>query len=316
VRRKRPVRRALSTLGALARREAIAWHWVLGMGGAAAVLWAALFGTRARQEPERCAPGMRSQGARCCPEGQRLEAGQCRGQPHHCPPGLQLELLPQPGCAAAPERAWIAGGTLKLAPSDWESEGIIEARTLEVDGFELDRTEVTSAAWHRCVTGGACEPVTTSAAPAPEPGVPVTHVTPRQAAHYCAFVGGRLPSFDELLFAAAGSEGRRFPWGPHGLVCRRAAFGLFEGPCGRGTTGPEIAGSRPDGATPEGIVDLVGNVAEWTHDAGGALRLFGGSYRSKGASRLKSWSSEPPRIGNDVGFRCAYDGPSGRNTAR
>lgn len=236
-------------------------------------------------------------------------------------------MRPQLGCVASLEPARVAGGRLELAPNDWEAEGVVERRVVEVRSFRLDRTEVTVDAWRRCRAAGVCDPLPApassgadssaleSSAPSgqrpAEPGVPVTGITVRQAERYCAFAGGRLPAFDELLFAAAGPEGRRFPWGPHGLVCRRASFGLGDGPCATGATGPELAGSRPSGATSTGILDLVGNVAEWSRAPDGGLRLFGGSYRSKVASQLKSWSSEPPRTGDDVGFRCAYDLPAG-----
>lgn len=295
---------------------------MFALGGGAAILWAAFFGLRARQSPERCAPGLVPRGARCCPPGQRLRDGQCHGQPQSCPPGLQLSVRPQLGCVVGVEPARILGGQLRLSPSDWESEGVVEARSVEVESFRLDRTEVTVDAWRRCEAAGRCAPLVErhTVAPdhrepangddeahLPEPGVPVTGVDAEQAATYCAFVGGRLPRFDELLFAAAGADARRFPWGPHGLVCRRAAFGLVDGPCARDGVGPELAGSRPDGASPDGVLDLVGNVAEWTRDPDGTLLLFGGSFRSKVASQLKSWSSEPPRVGADVGFRCAYD---------
>jgi formylglycine-generating enzyme required for sulfatase activity len=227
-------------------------------------------------------------------------------------------VRPQLGCVVGLEPARLPGGQLRLSPSDWESEGVVEARQVEVTGFRLDRAEVTVDAWRRCEAAGRCAPLSPSGPQTSErgdrgndeplePGVPVTGVDAEQAATYCAFVGGRLPRFDELLFASAGTEVRRFPWGPHGLVCRRAAFGLVDGPCATGATGPELAGSRPDGASPDGVLDLVGNVAEWTREPDGTLRLFGGSFRSKVASQLKSWSSEPPRVGADVGFRCAYD---------
>jgi len=121
-------------------------------------------------------------------------------------------------------------------------------------------------------------------------------------------VGGRLPTSDEWVIAAAGHDGRRYPWGQTGLVCRRAVFGLVDGPCATGGVGPEIGGMRPDGATPDGVLDLAGNVAEWTVESDGGYAARGGSFRSRVAGELKSWSVEEVDGSADhVGFRCAYD---------
>jgi hypothetical protein len=102
-----------------------------------------------------------------------------------------------------------------------------------------------------------------------------------------------------------GSDARRFPWGGTGLVCRRAAYGLAAGPCADGATGPELAGSRPDGATPDGALDLSGNVAEWTREGRGYVAR-GGSFRSTSAAELKSFAAETAGVRLDIGFRCAY----------
>lgn len=106
-----------------------------------------------------------------------------------------------------------------------------------------------------------------------------------------------------------GSESTRYPWGQTGLVCRRATFGLEHGPCSSEATGPDLAGSRPDGATPTGILDLAGNVAEWTNEPNGGTLARGGSFRSRLAADLKTWAARPDPPGPDVGFRCAYPVP-------
>jgi formylglycine-generating enzyme required for sulfatase activity len=65
---------------------------------------------------------------------------------------------------------------------------------------------------------------------------------------------------------------------------------------------------RPDGATPDGVLDLAGNVAEWTVEPGGAQVARGGSFRSRVAGELKSWAVEERSGPSDhVGFRCVYD---------
>lgn len=187
--------------------------------------------------------------------------------------------------------------------NDWDLAGKVPQRKrLEVAAFAMDRGEVTHAQWAACARAGVC-----TVLEGEEPERPVVNVTPEQASAYCAYVGGRLPSSEQWLAAAMGAEQRRYPWGPFGLVCRRAVFGLVDGPCARGGHSADVPGSRPDGATPDGIVDLAGNVAEWTREASGSWVARGGSFRSTLASELKSLAVEhvsTPR--DDVGLRCVY----------
>jgi formylglycine-generating enzyme required for sulfatase activity len=83
---------------------------------------------------------------------------------------------------------------------------------------------------------------------------------------------------------------------------------MVSGPCSTGARGPELAGLRPDGATPDGVQDLVGNVAEWTAEADLNYAARGGSFRSRVAGSLKNWSVEGATAPADhIGFRCAYD---------
>jgi formylglycine-generating enzyme len=206
------------------------------------------------------------------------------------------------GCVADPRRVAFPGGRLSLGEDDWQAEGVIFPRTALVGPFILDATEVTVERWEHCVRAGACRAIDDS-----EPGAPATGIDAKEAERFCRFENGRLPRGDEWLFAAMGAEGRRFPWGPTGLICRRAAFGLESGPCAHGG-GPELAGSRPDGATPESVFDLAGNVAEWTLERDGSHVARGGSFRSRSALELKGWAIETaPLPARHVGFRCAYD---------
>lgn len=265
---------------------------VLGTGILAAIVALAIVlfvARRERTDPARCPAGLWAQGPRCCGEGQSLAGGACSGVPIRCPDGLAPRAR---GCVAVPRRVRILGGTLTLSPNDWEAEGIAR-RTITVTEFEIDAFEVTH---DRFGSVGA-----------PEPGLPVTSLSAEAAEAFCRAQGGRLPSADEWLFAATGISARRFPWGPTGLVCRRATFGLVEGPCGTGATGPELAGARPDGKSPDGVLDLAGNVAEWAREPNASARAHGGSFRSRVAGELKSWSVEGGESAADhVGFRCAY----------
>lgn len=251
-----------------------------------------------RQGPARCPEGLAGEGPRCCGLGQHFAGGRCTGHPTRC---ATTQTVTSQACVAPPERVAYAGGKALLGSPDWQAH---EARGLgaaTVAPFELDAFEVTLERWEACRSASACMPAPFSG----EPGEPVRGVTPSQAEAFCRFAGGRLPTGAEWVLAAMGREARRFAWGSTGLVCRRAAYGLVKGPCAVGATGPELTGARPDGATPEGVFDLSGNVAEWTHEARGYLAR-GGSFRATNAGELKNWTAEATDARPDIGFRCAY----------
>ena len=278
----------------------------LGVLAVAALLVWTLYSQRWHLGPVRCPPGAVALGARCCGVGQSLKDGACVGAPELCPKAHLIVRGQPSGCIAKSRRLVYRGGRIRLGINDWEAQGTVTPHDIHVGPFELDATEMTLQRWRSCARAGACVP-----RPGSEPGLPVSQVTPEQAQHCCDFFGGRLPTGDEWLFAATGQDQRRFPWGQSGLVCRRAAFGLVRGPCAEGAAGPDLVGLRPDGATPEGALDMAGNVAEWTREADGSYLARGGSYRSRAPSELKSWAVERPSgPANHIGFRCAYDAPS------
>lgn len=87
---------------------------------------------------------------------------------------------------------------------------------------------------------------------------PVNEVTWHGAREYCAWRGGaRLPTEAEWEAAARGVEGRIYPWGNEPPSRERALFG-------RRSNETDGVGKHPAGATPQGVHDLAGNVAEWT----------------------------------------------------
>lgn len=274
------------------------------LAGAACLLGAASIGFTVavalshRTGPVRCPDGLVAEGARCCGEGQHSEGGRCVGAPRRC---AETQTRTANGCVAPANRIAYAAGKSTIG-ADWDGAERNRSGVVAVAAFELDSTEVTVARWGGCSAAKQCEPLPATS----EPGEPVRGVTPEQAEAFCRHAGGRLPTGAEWGVAAMGSDARRFPWGGTGLVCRRAAYGLTSGPCADGATGPELAGSRPDGATPDGALDLSGNVAEWTREARGGYAARGGSFRSTSAAELKSFSAETARVRLDIGFRCAY----------
>jgi formylglycine-generating enzyme required for sulfatase activity len=233
---------------------------------------------------------------RCCGAGQSAARGACDGVATSCSSAQERDRDGQ--CVARYGVLSLPGGELFIGAADWDgaSGGERFPRT-RVAPFRLDVSEVTQQRFRACPSCAAEQNV---------PGSPVTNVTPQEAELFCRSQGGRLPTPAEWVFAAAGTAARRYPWGNSGLVCRRAAFGLEHGPCAE-LGGPELSGSRPDGASPEGVQDLAGNVAEWACEPGGACTAHGGSYRSVSAAELKSWATLPNRDKAPyIGFRCAY----------
>jgi formylglycine-generating enzyme required for sulfatase activity/tRNA A-37 threonylcarbamoyl transferase component Bud32 len=260
----------------------------------------------------------------------------------------------------------ISGGVFIMGSDD----GTAEERPpheMTVASFCLDRTEVTTAAYTRCVAQLGCTPAafTVSWEGIPEnvatfesafcrgadqssPDLPVNCVSWNQADAYCTKVGKRLPTEAEWEFAARnGSRGDPYPWGTlapdatranlcdEGCALAWARGGFFERrPLvrgDRGHVGLAPVGSFPDGASRAGVLDLIGNVWEWTSSdfcvypattcenlawvatSVSHPKVFrGGSFetympaRARATARLFGQRSERFRFA-DVGFRCASD---------
>ena len=273
---------------------------IASVAAIAIVIW---FGLREREPPLTCADGFVRSGARCCGLGQTLVEGRCAGAVTGCGSGFErLGTGVTSGCVVDERRVSLRGGKLPPGAADWQAVAL--ERELVVAAFAIDSSEVTVSRYMTCVRAKACAAL----AEAHEPGLPVTGIAPERAERFCRFAGGRLPTSAEWRFAAGGNDGRRFPWGFTGLVCRRAAFGLLTGPCSIEGRGPDLAGTRPDGRTPEGVLDLAGNVAEWSRDPGGGYRARGGSFRSRVAAELMTAAVESPAANAPhVGFRCVYE---------
>ena len=193
------------------------------------------------------------------------------------------------------------------------------ARRMNLPAFAIDRTEVTRAAYARCVGAGKCRAVD-AGAPGRDGQLPVTAISHAEAVAYCAFAGRRLPTEQEWEKAARGVDGRMFPWGD-AFACDRGNFGNFDGDgrCAEdGAPGkPVVVGRFPSGASPFGALDLAGNVWEWvdgrygySHVASGGpeLRVVrgGGCCSILGMPRASDRLALPGSYRDvDIGFRCA-----------
>ncbi len=148
---------------------------------------------------------------------------------------------------------------------------------------------------------------------------PVTWVALEDARAYAAWAGKRLPHEWEWQYAAQGMDGRLYPWGDD---WDPSAVPVPDK--GRTMRGPDSVTAHPKGASPFGVMDLVGNVWQWTdefldeHTRGGILR--GGSYYQPQGSiwyfpqaykltehgKLAMMAPSKDRSAA-VGFRCVQD---------
>ena len=202
--------------------------------------------------------------------------------------------------------------------------------TVKLDGFWIDRTEISNEQYGRCMDAEACsEALCMAGLQFDDPPQPVVCVTWQQAAEYCQWAGGRLPTEAEWEYAARGLENRRYPWGNNFVgawlnycdsTCRRPRTDVSWND-GQYYTAP--VGSYPDGASWCGALDMAGNVSEWVTDwfgsydpaarsnpqgpsSGFTKVIRGGSWFLTRAEVRGTWrTGYPPSTWfDDIGFRC------------
>lgn len=176
------------------------------------------------------------------------------------------------------------------------------ARIIELDTYAIDRHEVTQAAYAECVAAGRCAEPPGSFDAVQYCRHPVVAVTWDDARMFCEWQGKRLPTEAEWEKAARGPSGLPYPWGEAAPSCDRATFA----DCGGAVS--EVA-SKPAGASPYGVLDMAGNVREWTADRGPhtGTRVIRGGMATDSAVRLRATARA---FGNEgvldarLGLRC------------
>ena len=241
-------------------------------------------------------------------------------------PLLALLLWPGADIHAEPEMVSIPAGSFLMGSSEGEPDER-PPHKVHLAAYQIDRLELTQGQYARCVGAGVCaKPRKVKGAVGAR--LPAVGVSWADAVKYCKWAGKRLPSEAEWERAARGMDSRRFPWG-RDASCEKANFGNFKdaGLCAGKNPGEIIkVGSRPAGASPEGIQDMAGNVWEWVSDLhrpypwrkqaepgqgrapGKKLRVLrGGSCCSYFAmpTTTNRLSFPPDYADFDIGFRCA-----------
>ncbi|MBQ9817280.1 MAG: protein kinase [Proteobacteria bacterium] len=196
----------------------------------------------------------------------------------------------------APARHWIS------------TEKRDELHQVELGEFAIDQVEVSYYQYSRCVDSGKCPPVANIPDDINEP---VTGIGYGSAEAFCQFAGKTLPSEEQWEAAARfGGENNGITY--VNVSCENIHFGASShGECkGKSPKGPESVFARTQSGNPGHILNMLGNVREWTSTAD---KKSPQKYITKGGS----WQSDRQDINisgrvlasantgeEDLGFRC------------
>ncbi|MBP9146058.1 MAG: SUMF1/EgtB/PvdO family nonheme iron enzyme [Thermoanaerobaculia bacterium] len=222
--------------------------------------------------------------------------------------------------AQASNKPWIAVPAGLFASGPDQSE-------IDVPPFSIERTEVTNGRYEEfleaCPRGSACGPRELPsywedrAYLAGHRDNPVVFVAWSEAASFCRWSGGRLPTAIEWEKAARGTDGRSYPTGN---VLDPATANILgaerhdekSAAAKQIPTWPVTDSRYARDRSPYGVLGMAGNVSEWTASASEEepdLRLVaGGSWDSWELSDGRTYNripKSPADRSSSLGFRCA-----------
>ncbi len=237
---------------------------------------------------------------------------------------LFIGPLPPDGMIAIPGtdrfRFKIEGTTGIIPYADFP-----HGKEVKIPAFYIDKYPVTNQEFKRFLDSSGYQPSDTvnflrhwlnGMYPTRQEQYPVVYISYEDAREYSRWAGKRLPTELEWQYAAQGGDGRIWPWG-----------GEFDSTrCNVGLDRPTPVDRHPTGASPAGVMDLVGNVWQLTNDVydNGIyyyVIIRGGSYYDptsswwyvKGGPQPLDKTQMLLRISPGfernatVGFRCAAD---------
>jgi formylglycine-generating enzyme required for sulfatase activity len=197
-----------------------------------------------------------------------------------------------------------------------------------IKSFWIDKFPVTNLQFKKFLTATNYHPLddgnflkdwANGSFPAGAETKPVTWVSLEDARAYCSASGRRLPHEWEWQYASQGTDGRAYPWGNDW-----DAHAVPTPDTGRSLTGADAVDAHPSGASPFGVMDLVGNVWQWTdefqdehtrtailrggtyYQPQGSMWYFPQAYRNDEHGKLLLMAPGKDRAGT-LGFRCAAD---------
>ena len=230
------------------------------------------------------------------------------------------------------ELVWIPAGAFPRG-SDSDNAGADEqpVRDIHLDGYWVYKYPVTVGQYKAYCRAKEIEfkppwPQNMKANPEGDPDTYAVTVNWFDARNYAKWVAGDLPTEAQWEKAARGSDGREYPWGDEydPAKCVSMENTLYEF-----NEGFRPVGSHPEGASPYGVMDMAGNVLEWTRDwyryeyyaespdANPTGPKHGANKVVRGGSSLYDWRFnrsaarfvQPPTVDNwtGVGFRVVLD---------
>jgi len=267
-------------------------------------------------------------------------------------PQTMVAVAPtRPAATAPPGMVEIPAGTFRFQVRGLEVEGgngigvdvaypwedsprRFHDRQMAIKRFFIDRTSVTNAQFKAFLDATRYHPkddfnflkdwtLQKGEAGATYPDgwadKPVTWVSLEDARAYAAWAGKRLPREWEWQYAAQGTDGRAYPWGDAWNPAAVPAPNK-----GRTLVPPDAVDAHPAGASPFGVLDLVGNVWQWTdehqddhtraavlrggssYQPQGSIWYFPQAYRNDQHGKLLLMAPGKDRAGT-IGFRCVVD---------
>jgi flagellar motor switch protein FliG len=223
-------------------------------------------------------------------------------------------FIAEPGMLLIPRGSFVMGDA-DGAPDEQPQ------RSVTVNAYWMDKFPVTNNDYKSFVdaTGHRRPPHWASGTFAlDQSNHPVTNVNLADAQAYAVWAGKRLPTEAEWEKAARGTQGQDYPWGD--------AFRKDNTNCSSNYGGTTPVDRFPGGASPYGVMDMVGNTHEWCSDwyaedyyrdapgenpkgpEGGQYRSIRGGFYAENrvGVRCSQRHYAPSETMQDhIGFRCA-----------